>query len=76
MYPSNTSKVVHTQQRPASADPLKSAGSEYGIDETDAVEHESVQKVSKARAMFENLSSSKKPAVEQSKPQRPKLKSW
>ncbi|XP_066913092.1 serine-rich adhesin for platelets-like isoform X1 [Clytia hemisphaerica] len=75
VYPSNTSKVAHTQQRPASADPLKSTGSESGIDETDAVERESVQKVSKARAMFENLSSSKLP-VEQSKPQRPKLKSW
>lgn len=47
-----------------------------GLDQTDVVEHESVQKVSKARAMFESMSSSnvnldKSPSVA-----RPNLKSW
>ena len=50
-----------------------------GIDLPDAVEHESVQKVSKGRALFENLSTTKSSgesrAQEQAK-QRPKLKSW
>lgn len=60
--------------RPASADPLQSAGSDSGIEQTNVVKHESVQKVSKARAMFENLSTTTKSATP--KNERPKLKSW
>lgn len=64
--------------RPASsADPLQSAGSDDGIEQTDVVKHESVQKVSKARAMFENLSTTKSATSSAtSKNERPKLKSW
>lgn len=59
--------------RPASAEPFQSVGSNSGIEQADVVKHESVQKVSKARAMFENLSTTKSTT---SKNERPKLKSW
>lgn len=51
----------------------------HDIDQPDAVEHESVQKVSRARAMFENLSTTKSPVESHPQEQaktRPKLKTW
>jgi hypothetical protein len=59
--------------------PSNSSKMVHDIDQPDAVEHESVQKVSRARAMFENLSTTKSPVESHPQEQaktRPKLKTW
>lgn len=64
-YPNNSSKMVSS-----SVTTLP----ETDLDETDAIDQQSVQKVSTARAMFESMSSVKN--SEQPKTTRPKLKAW